>query len=111
MMDDWLMTAFDYYTDCKVTILEVEVEWKGCSFWRKTYQSLKHDCGMFEWMNFFKANQPRLSLMTSTKWRREFKETMNEGYCRSRCLFIDQVYHAGHKWLHEALYANFSMLQ
>jgi hypothetical protein len=39
-----------------------------------------------------------------------FKEAMMEGYQRFKCLFIDQVYHSGHKQRHEALYANFSIM-
>lgn len=39
-----------------------------------------------------------------------FKEAMADNYRRTRCLFIDQVYHDGHKFLHEAMFSNFSII-
>jgi hypothetical protein len=51
-MDDWLLTAIDYKTDCGVTICEVEHVGKT-TFWIDTYQVLKDDCELKEWMWFF----------------------------------------------------------
>jgi hypothetical protein len=49
--------------------------------------------------------------MTRNKWRNMFKEAMADNYRRTRCLFIDQIFHDGHKLLHEAIFSNFSIMQ
>jgi hypothetical protein len=104
------MTAIGYYTECKVTILEAEVEGRAKSFWSNTYKTLKYDRDLYEWLKFFIINRPKLIKMSACKWRNMFKDVMKEGYHRTKCLFIDQVYHEGYKWLQEALYANFSIM-
>jgi hypothetical protein len=48
--------------------------------------------------------------MTNKKWEYMFRSAVKENYCRMKCLFIDQVYHASHTRLHEAIYANFSIM-
>jgi hypothetical protein len=48
--------------------------------------------------------------MPKNKWRNMFKEAMKDNYHRSKCLFIDQVYHSGHRLLHESLYSYFSIM-
>jgi hypothetical protein len=53
-MNDWLLTDIDYKTDCEVTVCEVEPEGKE-TFWINTFQVLKDDCEMKEWMWFSKS--------------------------------------------------------
>jgi hypothetical protein len=49
--------------------------------------------------------------MTERKWELMFTETAKNDMQgpRTRCMFIDQIYHGGHKNLYESLYANFSL--
>jgi hypothetical protein len=66
-MNDWLMTAIDYDTDCEVTVLEVEKEGKGNNFWGDAYKWLKHDKEIAIWTRFFNAHQLKLVKMTDLK--------------------------------------------
>jgi hypothetical protein len=112
VMNIWLLTAIDYKTDCDATVLEVEKEDKGNSFWRDAYRTLKHDNEIIDRMNFFNVYPLKLIKMSNLKWKKKFTESVRDGenYLRTKCLFIDQVYHEGHKNLYESLYANFSLM-
>jgi hypothetical protein len=109
-MDAWLRTAIGYQTDCNVEILDVDQRNLGHSFGEKVYEAMNANQEVYQWLHFFNEFQPKLQLMTISKWRSRFKDAMLDGYQRSKCLFIDQVYHSCHNLLHEALYANFSMM-
>jgi hypothetical protein len=108
-MDEWLMTAIDYRTDCKITVCEVGAA-EDQEFWINAYEKLKNDCELCEWMYFFRHHNPSLAKMDYKRWDYMFRNAMKKNYRRSRCLFIDQIYQSSHNRLHEALYANFSMM-
>jgi hypothetical protein len=108
-MYKWLMTAIDYDTDCKVSILEVEN--KGEDFWDKIYKKFKRCDEIVDWMKFLGDHPLKLSKMTEHKWEMMFKEAVKNNMQdpRTRCMFIVQIYHGGHKNLYESIYANFSL--
>jgi hypothetical protein len=107
-MGKWLMTVIDYYTDCKVSRLEVQ---SVGDFWSRTYKKMKNCDEITDWIKFFGNTQLKLSKMMKHKWETMFKEAVKEDMkgLRTDYMFIDQVYHGGHKYLYEALYANFSL--
>jgi hypothetical protein len=60
-MNEWIMTAINYNTKCRISLLEVENESRD--FWEKTYKEMKDNDDNNKWISFMSRHQLKLTKM------------------------------------------------